>query len=349
MPPDARPGRPRLQCRSTVLAWVLPHLLAHVTAVGADAGPIRRLPGIRGRDLDDPDTRLPDAAAREAWRLAGEITGDGAIGLHMAQAIPAGALDLLEYAFRSSPNLGSAFEQLARYGRVISDRAAFRLTHDSASLQVTIGGEGAEAVRSQRANFSLAFVVRLCREATGTSVSPREVLFAGPRPDSLFEHRTFFRAALSFEESANRLVYSSADAQLPLRSADPGLAAVVHRRLDRMLAQRPPEGGSTAGDVRRVILEFLPRGEPTAAAVARELGLSVRTLGRRLRAEGMWFRGALDAVRGERAAALLRDPAVGIGEIAFVLGYSEPAAFHRSFKRWTGQTPLAFRRAARAA
>lgn len=338
-----------LHGRSSVLAWVIPHLLAHVTARGADAGPIRCLPGIRGADLDDPDTRVPDAAAREAWRLAGEITGDAAIGLHMAQAIPAGALDLLEYAFRSSPNLGSAFEQLARYGRVISDRAAFRLTRDGGSLHVTIGGEGAEAVRSQRAAFSLAFVVRLCREATGLSVSPREVRFAGPRPDSLFEHRTFFRAALGFEESANGLVYSSADTRLPLRGADPGLAAVVRRRLERMLAQRPPEGGSAAGDARRVILELLPLGEPTAAAVARELGLSVRTLGRRLRAEGAWFRGILDAVRGERATALLRDPSIGIGEIAFLLGYSEPTAFHRSFKRWTGQTPLAFRRAARAA
>ena len=116
-----------------------------------------------------------------------------------------------------------------------------------------------------------------------------------------------------------------------------------------MLAASPPEGDGTSLAVRRVLMETLDLGQTAAATVARELGMSPRTLNRRLRAEGTWFRGILDAVRGERATALLRDPSVGIGEIAFVLGYSEPAAFHRSFKRWTGQTPLAFRRAARAA
>jgi AraC-like DNA-binding protein len=201
----------------------------------------------------------------------------------------------------------------------------------------------------QRAEFSLALAVRLARQATDTSFAPVEVDFAHRPPESLVEHRQFFRARLQFGQPANRILIARADADRALRGKDPALVGVVRRRLDRLLAERPPDGDSTSAAVRRLLLEALDLGEPAAAAVARELGMSPRTLNRRLRAEGTWFRGILDAVRGERATALLSDPSVGIGEIAFVLGYSEPTAFHRSFKRWTGQTPLAFRRAARAA
>ena len=83
--------------------------------------------GLRGKDLTDPDTRVADAVAAEVWRLAEAITSDDVLGLHLAEAVPAGTLDLLEYAFRASPTLGSGLEQVARYGRVVSDRAASRL------------------------------------------------------------------------------------------------------------------------------------------------------------------------------------------------------------------------------
>jgi AraC-like DNA-binding protein len=349
MSPGARPADLGHPGRSTVLAWAIPHLLAHLASAGADGGPIRGLPGIRGRDLDDPDLRLPDAVAREAWRMATEIAGDEALGLHMAQGLRPGALDLLEYAFRASPTLERGFAELERYGRLLSDRAAAHLTQEGGTLVVTLGREGQPPMLPQRAEFSLALALRLAREATATSLAPVGVHFAHRTPESLFEHHQFFRAPLLFEQAANRLLIAQADAARPLRQADAALVSVVRRRLDRLLAERPPDADSTSAAVRRVLLETLDIGVASAAAVARDLGLSDRTLNRRLRAEGTWFRGILDAVRGERATALLRDPAVGIGEIAFVLGYSEPTAFHRSFKRWTGQTPLAFRRAARAA
>ena len=92
--------------------------------------------------------------------------------------------------------------------------------------------------------------------------------------------------------------------------------------------------------VRRCLLEEVGTSQPSAAHVARTVGVSVRTLTRRLDEERTSFRAILDRVRADAAATLLRDRAVGIGEIAFFLGYSEPAAFHRSFKRWTGKTPL---------
>jgi AraC-like DNA-binding protein len=96
--------------------------------------------------------------------------------------------------------------------------------------------------------------------------------------------------------------------------------------------------------VRQLLLDEVGRVEPTASRLARALGLSERTLSRRLDAEGTSFRAILDGLRRQTATALLRDPALGIAEVAFVLGYSEPTAFHRSFKRWTGMTPLSYRR-----
>jgi AraC-like DNA-binding protein len=335
-----RPGR-----TATVLTWVLPHLLAHVAACGHDATPLRLLPGLRGRDLDDPVTRVADTAAVEAWRLAEQVTGDDALGLHMAQAIPAGALDLLEYAFRSSPTLDIAVKQLVRYGRAVGERTPPALFVKGDKLSVSWGG----LKQRQRTEFAVSILIRLARDATGTTLAPLDVCFAHKPPENLFEHRAFFRAPLQYESPSNQLLFARSDFARPLRSADPALSGVVCRRLEKMLTQVPARDDSTAVHVRRLLLENLARGEPNAAATARELGLSERTLHRRLRAERTSFRKILDTVRGDLATDLLSERRIGIAEIAFVLGYSEPAAFYRSFRRWTGQTPLAFRRASRTA
>jgi hypothetical protein len=171
-------GTPRSRQTSTVLAWILPHLLAHVAECGYDATPLRRLPGLAGLDLDDPDVRVADASAGEAWHLAEQITGDDAIGLHMAQSIPAGALDILEYAFRSSPTVGSGLDQLARYVRAVSDRAGAALDIVGDALAFTWG----KPAQAHRVEFAFALIVRMAREATGTSLAPwRSTSRIGPR------------------------------------------------------------------------------------------------------------------------------------------------------------------------
>ena len=84
---------------------MLPHLVAWVEKQGFDVTSMRRLPGLA--DLTDPDLRVPEASAEAAWGLAATITGDAAIGIHLAESLPRGALDLVEYAFRSSASLAS--------------------------------------------------------------------------------------------------------------------------------------------------------------------------------------------------------------------------------------------------
>src|SRR5688572_7778232 len=95
--------------------WLLPHLIALVESAGADATPIRRLSGLT--DLTDPDVRVPEASVQSAWQLAATLIGEPAIGVLLASSLPRGALDLVEYAFRSSASLAAGLERLARYGR----------------------------------------------------------------------------------------------------------------------------------------------------------------------------------------------------------------------------------------
>lgn len=326
----------------TVLAWALPHLLSYAASHGCDVARLRNLPGLRGRNLDDPDTRVAEAAAVDVWRLVTEMTSDEALGLHVAETAPAGTVDLLEYAFRSSATLGEALEELFTYRRILGDRQDSRLFHAGHLQVLTLS----DTLQGQRAVFSAAFLLRLAREVTDTSLAPVTVCFVGAAPSLLFEFQRFFRSTIRFGESSNQIAFAEADMLRPLRTANPALLTVLKRRLDKMLTLSPPE--SVSAQVRSQLLERRPDSRATASSVGRNVGISERTLHRRLRAEGTSFRAILEGVRRELATALLREREVGIAEVAFLLGYSEVTAFHRSFRRWTGLTPHAFRSASRA-
>jgi AraC-like DNA-binding protein len=321
---------------------VLPHLVAWVDAQGFDGASIRRLPGLA--DLTDPDLRVPEASVEKAWRLAATMTGDAAIGLHVAESLPRGALDLVEYAFRSSASLAAGLERLARYGRVISDRVAARMEAQGEGLLLLVRDMGTTPLYPGRAEFALAASLKFAREGTGTEITPLQVCFAHPEPEDTSEHRRFFRTSVRFSAGSNSMILSAADAARPMRAADEALATIVHRRLDKLLVERDLHGpGPLSGRVRRMMVEHLGESTLTPDSAAKALAVSRRTLSRRLADEGTSFRHILDDVRREFACALLQDHSLSIADVAFFLEYSEPAAFNRSFRRWTRQTPRAFR------
>ena len=335
--------------RGSVLGWVVPLLTAYVSEQGHDAGRILQLTGIRGRDLKDPDVRVPEAASREAWHLAMAMTGDEAIGLHVAQWLPRGALDLIEYAFRTSGTLGEGLDRLARYGRLINDRLAVHVVRKGPGVRFLMAVADATPSHPQRAEFSMALALRLAREATAAHVVPLEVLFAHAAPVDSTEHQSFFRSAIHFSSLVNGMVFSDADSARVLQAADAPLAAVIQKRLEKALDKLDTldreADGSTTARVRRLLIDGMGQERPSVQTIGREMGLSARTLSRRLVEEGTSFRDIQDQVRHHLAVALLGDASVSIAEVAFFLGYAEPAPFHRSFKRWTGTTPQAHRRA----
>ena len=326
----------------TVQACALPYLIAWVEQCGFDSADIRQLPGLA--DLSDPEHRVPEASVQKAWSRAAALTDDDAIGIHVAESLPRGAMDLVEYAFRSSASLAVGMERLARYGRVLSDRVAARMETSEGGLLVLVRDTGNTPLHHGRAEFALALALKFTRETAGDDITPLRVSFAHPAPKQTAEHRRFFRASVRFGAGANTMIFSAADAARAIESADEALSSIVRRRLEKALAERHlDDSGPMSGRVRHLIVEHLGETRLTSDRVATTLAVSPRTLSRRLAEEHTSFRELLDDVRREFASALLQDRSLSVADVAFFLQYSEPAAFIRSFRRWTGLTPRAFR------
>ena len=156
-------GHSRAVIASSVQGWVLPHLIAWVESRNIDAAPIRRLFG--RTKLEDPNTRVPEAVTDTAWRLAATLTCDEALGIHLAESLPRGALDLIEYAIRSSPSLENGLDRLARYGRLLSDRVAARTHRQEESLLFLVHDTATTPLHPARTEFALAMALKLARDA----------------------------------------------------------------------------------------------------------------------------------------------------------------------------------------
>jgi AraC-like DNA-binding protein len=326
----------------TVQAWVLPHVIAWVRSRDIDIQPILSLPGLG--PLDDPDARIPEKTAEAVWRMAADLTGDPALGIRVAESMPRGALDLVEYAFRSSASLALGLERLARYGPVMSDRVAARMEATGDGILMLVRDTARTVLHPGRSEFALAIALKLARDATGADLVPTQVCFAHPEPHDSGPHHRFFRGDIRFNAGANSMMLSAADGKRPLVGADAALATIVRRRLDKVLADREvTSSGSLGSQVRRMLVEGLGHATVTPDTAAAALHMSRRTLSRRLAEEKTSFRELLDEVRSEFARALLMDRSLSVADVAFFLNYSEPAAFHRSFRRWTGQTPSEYR------
>jgi AraC-like DNA-binding protein len=174
-----------------------------------------------------------------------------------------------------------------------------------------------------------------------------ECRFSWPEPESTVEYeRTFTNATLRFGALFDGFAFSSDYLEAPVPSADSGLHILLCQHLDQEV-DRLSRRQTFAGSIRGIAVRDLLHSAPSAAGVAKQLGISVRTLNRRLEREGTSFRNVLDQVRQELALRYVGTHDMPLGEVASRLSFSHPEAFYRAFKRWTGETPLEYRRARR--
>lgn len=321
-------------------------LLQAAAQRGADRAALCRAAALYTAQLADPDSRVPLAAMQRLWPLVVAATADPHFDLHLAEHIHPASLGVLACVLLHSPTLGDALRQLCRYQDLACSGTRTSLRPCGASVELVVEIASPAIVHPHFVlNSELAVYLHTLRLLSGQPLAPEAVRLAYPTPADSREHRRVFAPApvqFGTPDSALRLLATGL--ALPLPTANPALlephAAALLTRLHQPLA--------LPNRVRHEVGRLLIGTVPTLARVAEALSLRPRTMQLQLRQAGCHYQQLLDEVRRELAERHLRDQCFSAPDIAFLLGFAEPSVFVRSFRRWTGQTPGAFRRAARA-
>jgi AraC-like DNA-binding protein len=228
--------------------------------------------------------------------------------------------------------------RMARYLRLAEARSVPCLRAHEDPIRVVLVG----CDTPFSAEFTVTLSLLQCRKETEGRFRAAYASFCHT-PDDVGEIARLFGCPVQAGASWNGWALSREMCQLPLRRRDPALASLLQRQADEALARLPPMEG-VAFDVRQALAPRVGGGDIRIQTIARTLATSTRSLQRRLAAAGVSYQLLLDLARKDAAGRYLTESVLSIGEIAFVLGYSEPAAFNRAFRRWHHETPQSFRR-----
>ena len=312
---------------------------------GADADALARAVGISPEQLRDPDGRVLVRQIQALWREVILATGDPNIALQLGEMVNPVAIGVLAYVMMHSPTLGRAFEKLCQYQDIVCEgiRTTGQLTTDGKQFSLSLHITSADIIYPQYAlNSELSIYLSAMRALTGHRVTADAIQFAYPKPDDIREHeRVFAPAQLTFDAPQTAMILDARLLDMPILNANPSLSLLFGKHADTMLEQLKTP--TLPSQVKGEIIALMKGEEPTLATVADRLAMGVRTMQLHLKELGTSYQHILDETRRELAVSHLREQNLSTTDIAYLLGFAEPSVFFRSFKKWTGQTPGAFR------
>jgi len=317
-------------------------------AAGLDIGALAAARGIRLEALSDADVRVP----HETWvALFAEIeqrTGDPGVGLHVAASLPLGHWDTIDYMIASSGTLGEALVRLERYFVLLStavEHTTFRENGEVRVRRVHLPGSTRSRAGTE---LAIASIVRRLRALAAVPWSPVRVELAHGPSVPLEEYERELGCPTLFHCREDIIVIAESALAIPMARPEPELCAVLERHANALVRDLPRAAPNIAERVRRAIMSELRDGAPPVTRVAKRLGIGARTLQRRLAEADTPFRALMEETREALARRYLADPEIGLGEVGYLVGFSDPSAFYKAFRRWTGETPGDFRRRQRA-
>jgi AraC-like DNA-binding protein len=312
---------------------------ARMAAAGIDVGPLLKKAGLTPQQIDDATVRLNVRDQITFLNLAAEALQDDLLGFHLAQPPDLRELGLLYYVSASSDTLAQALRRAARYSTIVNEGVCLQYVNDKdATIAFRYVGISRHLDRHQMEFFATT-VVRVCRKLTGQHVFPTRMRLTHRRRTVSPELTEFFGSDIEFGATADEITFAAPVGLLPVVSADPFLNKLLTQYCEEALSRRPANLDSFRSAVENAVVPLLPHGKAQAAEIAVRLGVSQRTLARRLSAEGATYSEVLENLRSDLAQRYLADDTLTISQIAWLLGYQEVSAFTHAFKRWTGMTP----------
>lgn len=275
------------------------------------------------------------------WTGLQETVKDPTFPLKLGQAIPVESFNPPLFAALCSPNLSVAMKRLSQFKKLLGPMI-LDIREDNTSIILTINSINAdEQIPVFLAATELVFLVNLIRLATREHIIPLKIQIQ-EKLNCLDKYRDFFSISPQFAQK-NQITFSSADAKCPFLTKNDSMWQFFEPELRKRLKDLEVDA-SFRDRVRSALLELLPTGYSSIEDVSKKLGISTRTLQRRLQEESTNFKNELSQTREKLARYYLTNSTTSGGEISFLLGFDDPNSFFRAFQTWTGTTPERFRK-----
>ncbi|MEE4209893.1 MAG: AraC family transcriptional regulator ligand-binding domain-containing protein [Parvularcula sp.] len=304
---------------------------------------------VEGLGLDpegpiDPSRMVPSADFYRFFAAVAERDPGGLeLPLRIGASMRSDEYGAFGLAWKSAPDLRGSYTRAERYARVLSSVEVYTLETVSggAFFNLEKSGDGSPGMALSN-EASIASVVEISQQVSIGRFSAVEVHLKHPArgPVELFE--AHFGCPVHFGSDRNAILVSTQTLTTPNRLGDETIVRFFDRHLEAELAALADDTGLDQR-VRIAVSQRLSEGPPTLSSTAAALGMSSRTLQRRLSDQGLSFQTLVDLARRELAEQLLRETRYSLAEIAFLTGFAEQSGFTRAFKRWAGQTPRSYR------
>lgn len=279
----------------------------------------------------------------ELHEILDEKLGPG-FSVRIGQQMKMEDYGVLGLSWKTCSWAGEIFERSERYFKLLSNTYFFKVEKDIEISRVFLNREALRRGMELSNEATLSATVVVLRAITESDISPVEVSFKHAAPEKLDDYTKAFNCPILFNQAQNYIAYKKDDLDMRTAKADESINRFLVERVEEETRGIELSANKIVYDVENLIRDALPSGIPGVEQIGQIMGMSRRTLTRRLSENGLTFRDLIKRIQEEVSKELLRNPERSIAEIAFETGFSEQSAFSRAFKNWTNQSPVEFRK-----
>lgn len=333
---------------ATITSLVARSVIRAAELEGLNAAPLYGVIGLEGPNAALADVHIDIERYFALWEQVMRASGAPSFPVRAALAADIEENEVFGFLAMSCQTLGEAFAKTARYRDLYNLGARWEMEHDGARLRLLFypwpGDKSRVGVRAA-IEYGVAHMFRTGNQLSGTALRAQAVRFAHAAPERLSAHAELFGVTPTYGALQNEIVLDAGILGLPVQSFNSKLRAYFEEQCSQLVSKFATDT-PLAVRVQKELMAAMDGGDSSMDAVSRRLGMSGRSLQRRLAEEECRFDALLDDVRSEFAKRYLAKGTVSASEIAFLIGFQSPTAFFRAFKRWTGGTPGSYQRGA---
>ncbi|SMO71479.1 AraC family transcriptional regulator [Gracilimonas mengyeensis] len=293
--------------------------------------------------LQNDSRYVPTKALFDLYEIIDQHLEPG-FSIRVGQLMVLDDYDVLGLAWKTCLSPRDMFKRCERFFGLMTDTQIYKVEDEGETGSIYMFREATRRGIEISNEGSLVATLTVIQKITGVKIQPIKVTYSHSAPDDITPYEDFFSCEVQFSQEFNRIIFRSEDLDTKSLKADKSINQFMMERLQEKAEGAEVNADKLLNDSSILIQDALPSGIPFAAEIGKHLGMSTRTLSRRLSEKGYTYRQLVQDTQQQVSTDLLSNTSETVSEIAFQVGFSEQSAFNRAFKRWTGQSPLEYRK-----